>query len=199
MNSDRLLKQIEFIVEIDKLKNVYRKSVLMDKSRLENDAEHTWHLSVMAILLLEHANEPDLDLLRVLKMLLIHDLVEIDAGDTFAYDEKGHEDKYERELSAARRLFGLLPEDQRDEFFALWREFEDRQSPESQYAAALDRLQPMLHNYYTQGYSWQKHGITSDKVLNYNRQMQQGSEELWSFAQQLIHSAVAKGYLKDKE
>ncbi|GIP33267.1 HD domain-containing protein [Paenibacillus sp. J2TS4] len=196
MENTRLLKQIEFIVEIDKLKSVYRKSVLMDKSRTENDAEHTWHLSVMAILLLEHANDEEIDILRVLKMLLVHDLVEIDAGDTFAYDDKGHEDKYERELAAAKRIFSLLPEDQREEFLALWHEFEDRVSSESRYAAALDRLQPLLHNYYTEGYTWQKYGITSDKVLARNRHISEGSASLWAFAENLIRSAVDKGYLE---
>lgn len=196
MTNERLLKQISFIVEIDKLKTILRKSLIMDSSRLENDAEHTWHLAMMAIILIEHANESDLDILRVLKMLLIHDIVEIDAGDTFAYDTKGHDDKAERENAAAERIFGLLPSEQKEECFLLWQEFEEKRTAEAKYAGALDRLQPILHNYHTQGHSWQKYGITSDRVLAYNKQIANGSEALWAFAQELIGDAVAKGYIK---
>ncbi|WP_409342955.1 HD domain-containing protein [Paenibacillus sp. MBLB4367] len=196
MTNERLLSQLSFIVEIDKLKTILRKSLIMDGSRLENDAEHTWHLAMMALILNEHANDKSLDILRVLKMLLIHDIVEIDAGDTFAYDVKGNEDKAERENAAAERIFGLLPADQKAECLLLWQEFEVRQTSEAKYAAALDRLQPLLHNYHTQGYSWKKHGITSDMVLARNKHIASGSEELWAFAQELIQSAVAKGYLE---
>jgi len=195
MNHERLLQQIQFIAEIDKLKSIYRKSLILNKSRHENDAEHTWHLAVMAVILLEHANETELDVLRVLKMLLVHDIVEIDAGDTFAYDDKGHEDKFERETAAASRIFGLLPAEQKDDCIALWLEFEQRETPEARYAAALDRLQPMLHNYYTEGASWQKHGITSEQVLKRNRSIEEGSQTLWAFAQQIVRESVDKGYL----
>ena len=197
MNSHRLLRQIEFIVEIDKLKSIYRRSFIMDATRNENDAEHSWHLSVMALLLLEHADEKDIDLLRVLKMLIIHDLVEIDAGDTFAYDEKGHEDKHERECTAANRIFGILPEDQKEEFMTLWEEFEKRETKESRFASAVDRLQPILHNYYTEGRAWKQHDVTSDKVLMRNKTIGFASESLWKFAEDLIKSAVEKGYLKE--
>ena len=196
-NDSRLAKQVEFIVEIDKLKQVYRRTWLMDKSRQENDAEHSWHLGVMAILLLEHAQQPQLDLLRVLKMVLIHDLVEIDAGDTFAYDDAGAVDKAERETAAAVRVFGLLPADQAAELRAIWEEFEARETPEAKYAAALDRFQPMLHNYQTQGKAWQEHGITADQVINRNQHMAEGSPALWAYAERFVADAVAKGYLRE--
>jgi putative hydrolase of HD superfamily len=151
---------------------------------------------MMAILLLEHVDNQQLDILRVLKMLIVHDLVEIDAGDTFAYDEQGHEDKYEREQAAARRLFGMLPDDQREELMTLWEEFEARQSPEAQYAAALDRLQPLIQNYRTEGVSWREHGVTSDKVLARNRHIGDISSELWAYVQSLVADSVNKGYLK---
>lgn len=193
--NERLNRQMAFIMEIDKLKSVLRQTMLTDKSRNENSGEHSWHLAVMALFLSERANSHSLDVSRVIKMVLIHDLVEIDAGDTFAYDVKGHEDKEEREEAAAARIFGLLPEDQRDELFALWREFEARQTEESKFAAALDRLHPMLHNYYTEGAAWRKHGITSAQVYARNRHIAEGSALLWQFAEKLIRSAVEKGYL----
>jgi putative hydrolases of HD superfamily len=194
MEEQRLIDQIHFIVEIDKLKTIFRQSFITDKSRHENDAEHSWHFAVMAILLKEYANE-EIDILRVLKMILIHDLVEIDAGDTFLYDDIGNSDKEERELKAAERIFGLLPVDQREEYYSLWREFEDKNTPESKYAGALDRLHPLLQNYYTGGLSWKKHNLTSDLVLEKNRQIEKGSKELWEFAKGLILDAVKKGYL----
>src|SRR5262249_50705513 len=148
--SDRLARQIAFIIEIDKAKQVLRQTLLMDGSRLENDAEHSWHLAVMALLLAEYAGEA-VDLLRVLKMVLIHDLVEIDAGDTFVYDVEALATRREREERAADRIFGLLPADVEEEFRALWEEFEAQATPEARFAAALDRLQPLLHNYHTGG------------------------------------------------
>jgi putative hydrolases of HD superfamily len=195
MDNQRLLEQIQFLVEIDKLKTIFRQSYITDKSRNENDAEHSWHLAVMAILLQEYANE-EIDILRVLKMILIHDLVEIDAGDTFLYDEVGNADKEIRELEAAERIFGLLPIDKRDEIFSLWREFEEKKSPEAKYAGALDRLQPLLQNYYTGGLSWKKHQLTSKQVLAKNSFIEKGSTELWSFAEVLITDAVSRGYLE---
>lgn len=196
MSIDRLQKQINFIMEIDKLKTILRKSYISDKSRAENDAEHSWHLAVMAVILMEHANSDVLDIMKVIKMVLVHDIVEIDAGDTFAYDDAGHADKYEREVAAAERIFGLLPEDQEQELKALWEEFERRESPEAQFAAAIDRLAPMLLNYYTEGHTWKQNGVTSDRVFAYNRHMNDGSSVLWEYAQQFIDDAVAKGYLK---
>jgi len=193
--NSRLAKQIAFAVEIDKLKNVYRQTLLMDGKRYENDAEHSWHLGIMVFLLSEYTGTRHLDVCRVLKMVLVHDLVEIDAGDTFCYDNKAAEGKVERERTAASRVFGMLPPDQASVFTELWEEFEARQTPESRYAAALDRLQPLLHNYNTQGAAWRKHGVTADKVLERNRHIAEGAPELWTFAESLIKDAVEKGYL----
>lgn len=198
LENTRLYKQMAFIIEIDKLKHILRKTRLVDGSRNENDAEHTWHLTMMAMILLEHANHKELNLLRLIKMLMIHDIVEIDAGDTFAYDTKGYEDKREREEQAADRIFGLLPDDQKDECLALWNEFEEKQTDEAKYATSLDRLQPMLFNYLNEGETWRKHGITSERVLSYNQHIAEGSEALWDFAKDLIQRAVEKGYFVQK-
>ncbi|RUT46962.1 HD domain-containing protein [Paenibacillus anaericanus] len=195
--SNRLHRQIEFIREIDKLKHVLRQSLLMDASRQENDAEHTWHIAMMGMIMLEHAVEPGLDLKVVLKMLLIHDIVEIDAGDTFAYDESGHVDKFQREQLAANRIFGLLPDDQRDELISLWLEFEAGDTMESRYAASIDRLQPLLHNYYTSGAAWQRHGVRSSQVLARITKMAISVPALYDYAVWLVGDAVAKGYLAE--
>ncbi len=195
--SDRLEQQIRFILEIDKLKTVLRRSYLLNGSRYENSAEHSWHLAVMALVLAEHANEP-VDLCRVLKMLLVHDIVEIDAGDTYCYDEVANQDKAERERRAAERLFGLLPPDQRDELRALWEEFEARQTPEAKFAAALDRLMPLMHNFFTGGRSWQEHGVTLEQVLERNSPTAEGSATLWAFAKRLIDQAVEQGLLPSR-
>lgn len=194
--NERLNRQIEFIREIDKLKTIYRQSYLMDKSRHENDAEHTWHITLMAWLLEEHLDQRKVNLLRVMKMLLVHDLVEIDAGDTFAYDEQGQEGKFEREMAAAKRIFGLLPVDQRDEMLALWLEFEQRETLESGYAAAMDRIQPLLHNYFTGGKAWQEHGVTADRVRARIVFLQEDLPDLYSLVQHLIDDAVKQGYLR---
>ena len=191
----RLEQQIRFILEIDKLKTILRRTYLLHVDRAENTAEHSWHLAMMAILLAEHANEP-VDVPRVVKMVLIHDIVEIDAGDTYIYDTQGALDKAEREHAAADRLFGMLPSDQGREFRTLWEEFEARQTPEAKFAGALDRFMPQLHNYHTQGRSWNEHGITADRVLERNACMAEGSASLWDLAQALVDDAVAKGFLK---
>ncbi|MDY0092116.1 MAG: HD domain-containing protein [Candidatus Vecturithrix sp.] len=191
----RFEQQLEFLVEIDKVKQIFRRTLLMDQSRTENDAEHSWHLAVMAIILKEYAATPSLDIARVLNMVLIHDLVEIDAGDTYLYDEQAAQDKDEREQKAAERIFALLPDDQAQEFRALWEEFEQRDTPEAQFAASLDRFQPLLHNYKTQGESWKKHGIRREQVLQRGQQMQAGSPFLWKYAQILIERSVESGYL----
>lgn len=196
MNNERLMKQIEFIVEIDRLKQIYRQNYLADASRKENDAEHSWHLAVMAFLLSEHSIEKNADVLRIMKMVLVHDLVEIDAGDTYCYDEKANEDKCEREIKAADRLFNILPEDQAKEFRALWDEFEERKTAEARFAAALDRVQPVLLNYTSRGKSWQEHGITTDKALKRNRPVEDGSVTLWDFVKGMLDDAVKKGYME---
>lgn len=197
LDHDRLARQVRFVLEIDKLKKVLRQTFVTDGSRRENDAEHSWHLATMAILFAEYAAEPAPDLLRVVKMLLVHDVVEIDAGDTFYYDEAGRRDKAERERRAADRLFGLLPPDQAAEWRSLWDEFEARETPEARYAAALDRLQPILLNFETQGRLWQERGITSRQVIAGNRHMAQGAPALWEHAASKIREAVAKGYLAE--
>ncbi|MBN1676754.1 MAG: HD domain-containing protein [Kiritimatiellae bacterium] len=195
MNPDRLEQQMRFLIEIDKLKHVFRQTLLMDASRYENDAEHSWHLALMAILLSEHAAEQQLDTLRVLKMLLIHDLVEIDAGDTFCYDKAGNRDKAAREQKAADRLFAMLPHEQGPEVRALWDEFEAGRTPEARFAGALDRLHPMLHNYQTRGAAWRKHGVRKKDVLDRNRAIEQGSPALWEYAKRLVEESVRKGFL----
>ena len=193
----RLAQQIRFIVEVDKLKEVFRQTLLTQSRRQENDAEHSWHLCLMVIVLAEHANTPGLDVLRVLKMLLLHDLVEIDAGDTFAYDTARMADQHEREARAADRIFGLLPADQTAEFRALWDEFEARATPEAKFAAAVDRFQPMLQNCLTEGAAWRQHGVTSDRVIARNRHIADGAAAVWDYAAQLIADAVKAGHLPE--
>ena len=194
MVTDRLEQQIDFLVEVDKLKNVLRQSYLTNGERRENDAEHSWHFALMVVLLSEYAKEK-IDTLKVVKMALIHDLVEIDAGDTFAYDESGNETKEAREELAAERIFNLLPEDFAEEVFSLWREFEAKESPEARFAAALDRFQPILLNYHAGGKTWEKHDISKAQVMKRNRHMADGAPDLWTYAKKLIEQAVAKGYL----
>ena len=194
MSDDRLQRQIRFILEIDALKGVLRRTYLPGADRPENSAEHSWHVAVMAVLLAEHANEP-VDVARVVRMLLIHDVVEVDAGDTYVYDTAGAEAKAEREVRAADRVFGLLPEDQGRELRALWEEFEEGRTAEARFAAALDRLMPVLHNVHTEGRSWREHGITADRVIARNARMSEGSEALWEYARSLIEDAVEKGHL----
>lgn len=191
----RLKKQIQFILEIDKLKTVLRQTLLTNGLRHENDAEHSWHLAVMAILLSEYASAPRLNINHVISMLLVHDLVEIDAGDTYIYDEAGQNDKAEREQRAADRIFALLPADQCHAMRQLWNEFEARETPEAKFCAALDRLQPLLHNIATHGAIWKKHGITSDRVFKRNQHMAEGAPELWDYAKQILHDAIDRGDL----
>jgi putative hydrolase of HD superfamily len=195
MDSERMEQQVRFLLEVDKLKNVERRTYLLEGNRHENSAEHSWHLGVMALLMAEYANEP-VDLGHVLGMLLVHDLVEIDAGDTFCYDAEGAKDRAEREQRAADRIFNLLPPDQASRLMELWREFEARESAEARFAAALDRLMPLFHNFYGKGSSWQEHGIRADQVRERNRHAREGSEFLWSHAESLITRAVEEGYLQ---
>jgi putative hydrolase of HD superfamily len=191
----RLARQIAFIVETDKLKNIFRQTVNTISRRAENDAEHSWALGLLVITLAEHANVPGLDVLRALKMVILHDLVEIDAGDTFAYDTKNMADQHAREALAADRIFGLLPTGQSAEFRALWEEFEARQTPESKFASAIDRFHPMLLNCCTEGTAWKKHGITVDRVLARNAHIAEGSTALWAYAQHMLRDAVTAGQL----
>jgi putative hydrolase of HD superfamily len=193
--AERLRRQVAFIVEVDRLKEVFRQTIVIHSRRAENSAEHSWHFALMVIVLAEHSNHRPLDVLRILKMVLIHDLVEIDAGDTFAYDVKNMADQHAREALAATRIFGLLPADQTAEFRALWDEFEEQKTPEARFAAACDRFHPMLLNCQTEGHAWQKHGITQDRVLARNAHVANGSTELWAYAVKMIDEAVALGHL----
>lgn len=194
MDKERFDQQIRFILEIDKLKSVIRQSYLLAGARQENSAEHSWHVALMAMLLAEYAEQP-VDSLRIIKMLLIHDVIEIDAGDTYCYDETGTLNQSSRENVAAERLFGLLPEDQGVKLRELWKEFEARTTPEAHYAATIDRLMPLLHNYHTEGRSWREHGIKKDQVIARNEAMKNGSLALWEFAMSLIDNAVDREYL----
>lgn len=196
--ADRLARQLEFVLEVDRLKTVLRRTLLTDRSRQENSAEHSWHIALMAVVLAEHAAE-EVDVGRVVRMLLVHDVVEIDAGDTYVYDAVAALDKAEREERAAERLFGLLPADQAGEVRALWDEFERRATPEARFAHAVDRLQPILHNFATEGVAWRRHGVTADRVEAVNRHMAEGSESLWRHARRLIDEAVERGFLEPPE
>jgi putative hydrolase of HD superfamily len=191
---DRLARQLEFILEVDRLKTVLRRTLITDRSRQENSAEHSWHIALMAVVLAEHADDA-VDVAQVVKMLLVHDVVEIDAGDTYVYDVAANLGKAEREGRAAERLFGLLPADQAAEVRALWDEFESRATPEARFANAVDRLQPLLHNFATEGQAWRHHGVTADRVESVNRHIAESSKRLWEHARRLIAEAVERGYL----
>jgi putative hydrolase of HD superfamily len=190
----RLDQQIEFIVEIDKLKQVLRQTSILGGERRENSAEHSWHLGIMALTLAEYAGDA-IDLLRVVRMLLIHDLVEIDAGDTFCYDAQANLSKAAREQAAADRIFGLLPAGQGRELHALWEEFEAVETAEARFANALDRLQPLLHNYHNQGGTWRAHGITRDAVLRRMAPIQEGAPMLWPYVLEVVEASCAAGYI----
>lgn len=193
-NRDRLDRQLGFLLEVDRLKQVFRRTWLLDLSRYENDAEHSWHLALAAALLAEYATA-EIDLGKVLEMALVHDLVEIDAGDTYAYDEVARRDQAERERRAAERIFALLPADQGANAQRLWEEFEARRTPEARYAVALDRLLPFLHNYHTRGKEWRAHGVTSSQVRKRMRPVTEGAPALWPVVEQLLAEAIEKGYL----
>lgn len=193
--SGRFKRQIEFILESDKLKGTWRRSVLLDQSRRENSAEHSWHIVLSALVLSEYAADDSIDIFQVLKMLVIHDLVEIDAGDTYCYDEQGRLDQARREAQAADRIFNILPEDQAMSFLKLWKEFETRETAESRLANALDRLQPLLLNYFTDGQTWQENDIKSSQVVARMQPVEDGSPFLWSYVSALIQDAVGKGFL----
>lgn len=192
----RLEKQIQFIMEIDKLKQVFRQTYLLDQTRRENDAEHSWHLSMLALFLSEHSNTP-INVKRVVEMALIHDIVEIDAGDTFVYDTVHAKTQKAREKLAAERIFNLLPIDQKDYLFSLWVEFETLPTPEAKFARAIDRVQPLLHNCYTEGRAWKANGVKLSQVLERNKHIEEGSKELWEFMKAQIKQAVANGYLEN--
>ena len=191
----RLMQQLRFLLELDKLKNIYRRTYVLHEDRPENDAEHSFHLAIMTCILAEYAKEK-IDVLHTMKMVLIHDVVEIDAGDTYAYDTEGAKTKYARELNAADRLFALLPEEQGREYRALWDEFEERRSPEAKFANALDRIQPMLLNYKKDGISWKEHHVTEDQVITRNSGItEDGSDAIGRLCYEIIAAAKREGML----
>jgi len=193
----RLEKQMAFIEEVDKIKQIGRQNYLADGSRKENDAEHSWHLALMTMLLSEYSNE-EIDVLKTMGMVLIHDIVEIDAGDTYAYDYEAQKTQKERELAAAERIFNILPEDQAKKLRALWDEFEAGETAEARFAAAVDRVQPAMLNSASGGISWKEHDVTLSKALERNGKAALGSEVLWEYEKEhFIMANVEKGLLKN--
>lgn len=193
---ERLKRQLEFVLELDKEKKIGRQTYLSDASRKENDAEHAWHLALMIMVLSEYADE-HIDVFRTMCMAVIHDVIEIDAGDTYAYDAAGNKTKRERELKAAKRLFQILPEDQARYFRELWDEFEEAKTPEARFAHAMDGLQPIMLNHATDGLAWREHQVSQDKVRTRTaKKIQPGSETLFQYVNSLIDQNVEKGNLK---
>jgi len=195
MQTDNLLKQISFIKEIDKLKYIQRKTKLFNSYRPENDAEHSWHLAMMTIVLAEHSDKP-IDVLQVLKMVLIHDIVEIDAGDTFIYDSTKNHTNTDEELAAAKRIFGLLPTEQAEEFIAIWEEFEESMTDEAKFAKSMDRFEPLLQNTSNNGGTWAEFNVPYQKVYDKKKAIKHGSTAIWNYAENLINESVARGILK---
>lgn len=191
----RLTSQLDFLIEIDKLKSIQRRAPLINGSRVENSAEHSWHLAMMALVLSQYANEA-VNVDRVVRLLLVHDIIEIDAGDTFAFDVAGNLDKAEREQLAAARLFGLLPDDQAAEFRALWDEFEARSTAESRFANAMDRLMPLFHNYLNGGGVWVKNGVSIEQVRQRMAPIADGSTELANVVEDILSRAIERGYFE---
>lgn len=195
MQTENLLKQIAFIKEIDKLKYIQRKTKLFNSDRHENDAEHSWHLAMMTIVLAEHSDKP-IDVLKVVKMVLIHDIVEIDAGDVFIYDTVKNHTNTDEELLAAKRIFGLMPEEQAKEFIAIWQEFEDGKTNEAKFAKTMDRLEPLLQNTSNNGGTWKEFDVPYQKVYEKKVAIKDGSATIWKYAENLINESVEKGILK---
>ena len=194
MDAERLDKQLGFALEIDKEKNILRQTYLSGNGRRENDAEHAWHMAVMSYLLKEYSNEK-IDIARVMIMCLIHDIVEIDAGDTFAYDDKGKESQREREEKAADRIFGLLPDDQRDELRAIFEEFEAQETPEAKFARAMDNVQPLMLNDSNDGSSWKEHNVRAEQVIKRQERTRPGSEVLYQKSMELVKKNKEQGKL----
>ena len=194
---ERLEKQMQFIIEVDKVKNIFRQTYLADGNRKENDAEHSWHLALMAVLLKEYSNE-EVSLEKVIPMVLIHDLVEIDAGDTYAYDSAGAETKRAREAAAADRIFGLLPKEQGQEFRMLWEEFEEYQTPDAKFAHLLDNCQPLLLNDASGGRSWAEHGVKKSQIYKRNQHTSEGSGEIWEYMKKLVDKHIRLGNVIDE-
>jgi len=195
MQTDNLLKQVAFIKEIDKLKYIQRKTKLFNSDRHENDAEHSWHLAMMTIVLAEHSDKP-IDVLKVVKMVLIHDIVEIDAGGTFMYDTQKNHTNTDEELVAAKRIFGLLPTEQAQEFIAIWQEFEEGLTDEAKFAKSMDRFEPLLQNTSNNGGTWKEFNVPYEKVYDKKKAIKNGSNIIWNYAENLINESVEKGILK---
>lgn len=196
MISERLLKDIEFIVELDKMKSILRQTSLIGEDRREDDAQHSWHISVMAMILGEYSNEK-IDVCKVIKMLLTHDLIEIYAGDTFCYDKVGNESKRERELAAADKIFAILDGDKGKELRALWDEFEEQKTHEALFAASMDRLQPMLNNYHNNGGTWRKFSVAKEDIYKRISPVKQSSDELWKFVEYMLGDAIERGLIEE--
>lgn len=197
MSESNLIKQINFIKEIDKLKYINRRTRLLNSDRHENDAEHSWHLAMMAIILAGHSNT-EIDILKVIKMVLIHDIVEIDAGDTFIYDTQKSHTNTEEELEAAKRIFGLLPTEQAKELIEIWQEFEEGKTAEAKFAKSMDRLEPLLQNFSNNGGTWAEYNVDYQKVYDKKKIIKEGSITIWDFAENLLNESVEKGILVKK-
>ena len=197
MTDQRLKQQMDFLLEVDKEKNIFRQTHLSGGGRAENDAEHAWHMALMIYLLREYANQ-DFDPLTAIVMALIHDVVEIDAGDTYAYDDAGLATQQEREAKAAQRIFGLLPQDQRDEMLALFREFEDYETPEARFAHVLDNLQPLMLNHANNGGDWRAHQVKKSQIYKRNAKTAAGSQTLWAYMEDMVAENIKKGNIRDE-
>lgn len=195
---DRLEQQLSFLLELDKQKEIIRQTYLADGSRKETDAEHAWHMAIMCMVLSEYANEP-IDVAKTVMMLLTHDLVEIDAGDTYAYDEQGNATKQERELRAADRIYGMLPEDQRAYLRGLWDEFEAMETPEAKFANTLDKIQPVLLTDQAKGKSWKEHGVRESQIMGRNKRTHEGSEILWNYIREIVQKNVEVGFIRGED
>lgn len=195
MDKERLRQQFAFFKEIDKEKEIFRQTYLADASRKENDAEHAWHMAIMTVLLSEYANK-EIDVLKTVTMLLIHDIVEIDAGDTYAYDPEGKKTQEERERKAADRIFHLLPDDQADKMYALWEEFEAQQTPEAKFARTMDNIQPMMLNDASNGLSWDEHQVKLSQIMKRNERTAKGSEQIWEYAkEEFLQKNIQAGHI----
>lgn len=197
MINEKLIKDIEFIVELDRMKSILRQTSLIGEDKREDDAQHSWHISVMAMVLSEYANE-DIDVCKVIKMLLTHDLVELYAGDTFCYDKVGNQDKKQRELAAADKIYGMLDEEKGKELRRLWDEFEEMETPEALFAASMDRLQPMLNNYYNNGGTWRKFNVAQSDIYKRISPVKKSSDELWNFVEYMLEDAFEKGLISKR-
>lgn len=195
VKDEKLKKQLKFILVIDNMKNIFRRNLLADGSRRENDAEHSWSLAMLAMLFEEYSAEK-VDMEKTLKIALVHDLVEVYAGDTFAYDLKGNEDKLERETKAAQKLFEILEPEQGGEIRDLWNEFEEKKTPEARYANAIDRVQPLINNYMTDGYTWKDGDVHAPQIYKRNEIVRTAAPELWELVEGIVDDSIESGILK---